>query len=123
MSSSDVSETFENQIIENRFVVGQSIGKGSFGEVYDGYDNVSGMRVAIKFESHNSTHKQLENEYKVRCVRACVRVCLCVIKMEFNESKFHLISFCTHRFIVSFVVVKGYQMSTVLVQHQVMIIW
>lgn len=66
MSSSDKSEIFENHVIEGRFVVGQSIGKGSFGEVYDGYDNISGMRVAIKFESHSSTYKQLENEYKVR---------------------------------------------------------
>lgn len=68
MSSSDISETFENQLIGDRYVVGQSIGKGSFGEVFDGYDNIRGRRVAIKFESHNSTHKQLENEYKVCCV-------------------------------------------------------
>lgn len=66
MSSSDKSESFENQLIEQRFVVGQSIGKGSFGEVYDGYDQISGQRVAIKFESHNTTHKQLQNEYMVR---------------------------------------------------------
>lgn len=65
MSSSDKSEAYENLVIGERFVVGQSIGKGSFGEVYDGYDRISGVRVAIKFESHQSTHKQLENEYKV----------------------------------------------------------
>lgn len=57
---------FENQIIEKRFVVGRSIGKGSFGEVYDGYDNISGQRVAIKFEDRNGTHSQLENEYQVK---------------------------------------------------------
>lgn len=67
-----MSETFENLLIDNRFVVGQSIGKGSFGEVFDGYDNFTGARVAIKFESHDSTHKQLENEYKVSCVSVFV---------------------------------------------------
>lgn len=65
MSSSDSSTILENQTIEKRFVVGRSIGKGSFGVVYDGYDNISGQRVAIKFEDRNSTHAQLENEYKV----------------------------------------------------------
>lgn len=87
MSSSDKSESFENQLIEDRFVVGQSIGKGSFGEVFDGYDNISGMRVAIKFESHNSTHKQLENEFKVRCVKKCLCVCVCVREWQKSNIK------------------------------------
>lgn len=66
MSSSDLSMLFENQLIENRFIVGPSIGKGSFGEVFEGLDRISGQRVAIKFEDHGSTHKQLENEYQVK---------------------------------------------------------
>lgn len=116
MSSSDLSEIFENQLIENRFVVGQSIGKGSFGEVYDGRDNVSGVRVAIKFESHNSTHKQLENEYKVS-----------VLELESIDFELECLltensQFSTHRFIASYVAAMGFPMSTAMDRSKIMII-
>lgn len=62
----DPPPIFENQLIDKRFVVGQQIGKGSFGDVYDARDNFSGKKVAIKFESRQSTHAQLKNEYRVR---------------------------------------------------------
>lgn len=75
MSASDSSTNLENQIIEKRFSVGQPIGKGSFGEVYDGYDKITGQRVAIKFEDRNSTHSQLENEYQVRMKTTNIFLC------------------------------------------------
>lgn len=64
-SSSESSTILENQLIEKRFKVGRAIGKGSFGEVYDGYDQITGKRIAIKFESRGNKHSQLENEYQV----------------------------------------------------------
>lgn len=70
-SSSESSNSLKNQIIEKRFIVGRSIGKGSFGEVYDGYDQITGNRVAIKFENRRTNHhSQLENEHQVelKCV-------------------------------------------------------
>lgn len=73
MSLIDSQPMYENQVIENRFVVGRSIGKGSFGEVYDGYDKINGQRVAIKFENHRSTYSQLENEYQVNVTFECLR--------------------------------------------------
>lgn len=66
MSAIDLPPIFENQLIENRYVVGQLIGKGSFGDVYEARDNSTGKKVAIKFESRQSTHAQLKNEYRVR---------------------------------------------------------
>lgn len=54
-----------SKLIEKRFLVGQQIGKGSFGDVYEARDNLTGKKVAIKFESHKNTHAQLKNEYQV----------------------------------------------------------
>lgn len=54
-----------NQLIEKRFLVGQQIGKGSFGDVYEARDIIKQKKVAIKFESHKNTHAQLRNEYQV----------------------------------------------------------
>ncbi|XP_031622794.1 casein kinase 1-like protein 5 [Contarinia nasturtii] len=66
MSSADHStKILQNQIIEKRWTVGQRIGKGSFGEVYECYDSYTGRKVAIKFEDRTSSHSQLKNEYRV----------------------------------------------------------
>ncbi|XP_055300770.1 casein kinase I-like [Sitodiplosis mosellana] len=64
-SLTDPSANLQNQLIEKRFLVGRQIGKGSFGDVYEAYDNSNGKRVAIKFEDRQSSHSQLKNEYRV----------------------------------------------------------
>lgn len=65
MSSSESVSSLQYQLIEGRFVVGPLIGKGSFGDVYEACDNMTGKKVAIKFENRQSTHAQLKNEYRV----------------------------------------------------------
>ena len=59
------SSNLQNQLIGNRFMVGRLIGHGSFGFVHEAYDNVTGKRVAIKFEDRRTSHSQLKNEYRV----------------------------------------------------------
>lgn len=66
MSSNETTTNLQNQELEGgRFVVGRPIGKGSFGDVYEGYDRQNRQRVAIKFEDRKSSHSQLKNEYRV----------------------------------------------------------
>lgn len=51
--------------IENMFTVGEQIGKGSFGDVYEGEKN-DGSKVAIKFEEWKKDKKNyLEIEIQV----------------------------------------------------------
>ena len=37
--------------VKDRFIIGNKIGAGSFGEIYHGVDSNTGSEVAIKFES------------------------------------------------------------------------
>lgn len=70
MSSS--THNFENSLIENRYVVGPAIGKGSFGMVYEAKDQISGKTVAIKFENRKNAHTQLQNECRVSIEVICL---------------------------------------------------
>ena len=36
-------------IINKRYVINKKLGEGSFGEVYEGYDNDTQCRIAVKF--------------------------------------------------------------------------
>ncbi len=51
-------------LINDRFVVNKIIGKGSFGEVYLGFDKSSSNLVAIKLE-HKDKKKMLHHEYNI----------------------------------------------------------
>lgn len=55
-----------SRLIDNRFVLGQLIGKGSFGKVYEAHDKFTGQQCAIKFERREAIQTNLKNEYDVR---------------------------------------------------------
>jgi serine/threonine protein kinase len=50
-SSVSRDHTPSYMMANGRFMITKSIGKGSFGEIYQGYDNVTGKEVAIKMVS------------------------------------------------------------------------
>lgn len=54
----------ENIIVNDRYIIDKKIGKGSFGEVYLGYDKHVGHLVGIKLE-HQSTKHMLKHEYDI----------------------------------------------------------
>lgn len=47
-------------VVGDRYKLTRSIGKGSFGEVFEGVDLISNNMVAIKLVSRRLTHKQLK---------------------------------------------------------------
>ena len=50
----------------NKVKVGLKIGQGSFGTVYEGVDEETGKKVAIKFEPRSwKVPKLLEREYRI----------------------------------------------------------
>ncbi|CCC66669.1 hypothetical protein NCAS_0A01090 [Naumovozyma castellii] len=51
--------------VGKRYRVGRRIGGGSFGEIYHGIDLISGEEIAIKLESSETRHPQLEYESRV----------------------------------------------------------
>lgn len=53
------------EMIEDRFLVGAIIGKGSFGKVFETKDKITGKKFAIKFMEHESAQVHLKNEYEV----------------------------------------------------------
>jgi serine/threonine protein kinase len=55
----------EEIVIDNRFVLGQKIGAGSFGEIYRATDLKTGELVAAKLEPKDTKHPQLRYEYMV----------------------------------------------------------
>ncbi|OIR57566.1 MAG: casein kinase I-like protein [Amphiamblys sp. WSBS2006] len=61
----------EGPVLQNgRYVLRGQIGKGSFGVIYEGYDVVRGVRVALKFEKTECEGRRLphlEHEYRVYC--------------------------------------------------------
>lgn len=92
------SSNLQNQMIGNRFLVGRLIGHGSFGFVHEAYDNVTGKRVAIKFEDRQSSHSQLKNEYRVCMLFSflfhdCVNFLLFFVFFSVIKSKLNLHSF------------------------------
>lgn len=52
------------QIKNGFFTIGERIGKGSFGDVYNAEMN-DGKKIAIKFEAKNAKKKCLEEEIEV----------------------------------------------------------
>ncbi len=51
--------------VGKKFRLGKKIGSGSFGDIYHGTNLISGEEVAIKLESIDSKHPQLEYESRV----------------------------------------------------------
>ena len=54
--------------INNRFVIGERIGRGSFGDIYSGHDLQKDEEVAIKLENAKSRHPQLQYESRIYAV-------------------------------------------------------
>ena len=52
-------------IIGGKYLVGEKIGSGSFGEIYSGINNQTNDKIAIKLENVNAKHPQLLNESKL----------------------------------------------------------
>jgi serine/threonine protein kinase len=55
----------EEVVIDSRFLIGQKIGAGSFGEIYRAKDLKTGEIVAAKLEPKETKHPQLRYEYMV----------------------------------------------------------
>ena len=55
--------------IHNRFVIGEKIGHGSFGDIYRGIDLAKeNEEVAIKLENSKTRHPQLQYESRIYAV-------------------------------------------------------
>ena len=65
MSLSRPPDTAMDLRVGRKFRIGRKIGSGSFGDIYLGTNIVSGEHVAIKLESVNARHPQLEYEARV----------------------------------------------------------
>jgi serine/threonine protein kinase len=55
----------EQRVIAGKYIIGEKIGSGSFGDVYQGLCIISNETVALKLERTRSNNSQLENEYRV----------------------------------------------------------
>ncbi|MES1919936.1 hypothetical protein MHBO_001680 [Bonamia ostreae] len=55
----------EELLVGNRFLVLNKIGRGSFGEIFEGVDREKNSKVAIKMESRSGKTSQLSHEYYV----------------------------------------------------------
>lgn len=53
------------KIIKNRWSVETPISSGSFGYIYQGTNLITNEKVAIKFESKTSHHRQLHKESQI----------------------------------------------------------
>lgn len=65
----DKNKQFNKRTVEirvgGRYRLGKKIGAGSFGEIYEGTDLITGTEVAIKLELKSSKHPQLLSEAKL----------------------------------------------------------
>lgn len=52
-------------VANGRFIISKSIGKGSFGDIFQGTDTTHDIEVAIKMEHKNCKVKVLEAEAKI----------------------------------------------------------
>ena len=55
----------QGAVLFSRFTVKKKLGAGSFGEIYEAADSVSGENVALKLESINAKSPQLEFESRI----------------------------------------------------------
>jgi len=51
--------------VGKKFRIGRKIGSGSFGDIYLGTNMTTGEEIAIKLESIQSKHPQLERETRI----------------------------------------------------------
>jgi casein kinase 1, epsilon len=54
-----------DELIDNKYKILKSIGKGAFGEVFSAIDIETEEEHAVKIEEQDSKHPQLHYEYKV----------------------------------------------------------
>jgi casein kinase 1 len=57
--------SLQSSIINNRYILGEKLGSGSFGTIYLGTDNRTNKNVALKLESMESEHQQLLKEKSI----------------------------------------------------------
>jgi len=57
--------SLESSIINSRYTIGTKIGSGSFGTIYNAFDNQTNKKVALKLESTKSDHQQLYHEKSI----------------------------------------------------------
>ena len=54
--------TLQSVVVNNRYIIGEKLGSGSFGTIYSAVDNQTNNKVALKLESSKSDHLQLNAE-------------------------------------------------------------
>mmetsp|Transcript_18141 Transcript_18141/g.55563 ORF Transcript_18141/g.55563 Transcript_18141/m.55563 type:complete len:668 (-) Transcript_18141:1805-3808(-) len=65
-----------DSLVANRFRTHRRLGSGSFGEIFVGVDQSTGLKVAMKFERQNLRCPQLRHEFKVyRELKGCKGIC------------------------------------------------
>ena len=85
----------EETLIAGKFILGEKIGSGSFGEIYTGVSISSNEPVALKLERIRSSKPQLENEYRIyRSIQGGIgipRVFWYSVEDSFNVLAFELL--------------------------------
>ncbi len=71
--------------VGKRFILGQKLGHGSFGEIFLGTDSKNNEPVAIKLEPQNCSHPQLKRENKIySALKGVGNAIILIVKLIFN---------------------------------------
>jgi serine/threonine protein kinase len=57
--------SIKSSVINNKYIVGEKLGSGSFGTIYLAIDNKTNKKVALKVESSKGDHQQLAHEKSI----------------------------------------------------------